>query len=268
MKDSPTRGPGRSRGLVVYVHGYLDDAGVWGAALRRIRDGELSGWRHIAPSIDGGSAALRSDDRGAVLEILRDQVLDVVRREGGAGPVVLVGHSMGGQVVELAAAECPDLVDGLVLVVPAPLGGTALGEQQMSFLMSRTGLRDAEAIAAGKLRLAVSLERDALDALVAATLATPPERARATLRAWTSGHPLGDGPSSFPGPVLLVTTNDTFFTAERLEREVEARFASVRTVHVPEAGHWPQLEAPDVVVAALTGFVAREVAASGRTADV
>ena len=36
---------------------------------------------------------------------------------------VIIGQSMGAQIAELVAAANPDLVSGLVLVTPVPLGG-------------------------------------------------------------------------------------------------------------------------------------------------
>lgn len=50
---------------------------------------------------------------------LADDVLDVLR-ELGLGRYVLVGHSMGGKVAQLAASRRPDGLAGLVLVAPAP----------------------------------------------------------------------------------------------------------------------------------------------------
>lgn len=50
---------------------------------------------------------------------LADDVLDVVR-ELGVGRYVLVGHSMGGKVAQLAASRRPDGLAGLVLIAPAP----------------------------------------------------------------------------------------------------------------------------------------------------
>jgi pimeloyl-ACP methyl ester carboxylesterase len=50
---------------------------------------------------------------------LADDVLDVVR-ELGIGRYVLVGHSMGGKVAQLAASRNPEGLAGVVLVAPAP----------------------------------------------------------------------------------------------------------------------------------------------------
>jgi pimeloyl-ACP methyl ester carboxylesterase len=50
---------------------------------------------------------------------LADDVIDVVR-ELGIGRYVLVGHSMGGKVAQLAASRNPEGLAGVVLIAPAP----------------------------------------------------------------------------------------------------------------------------------------------------
>ena len=53
------------------------------------------------------------------IDQLADDVIDVVR-ELGIGRYVLVGHSMGGKVAQLAASRNPEGLAGVVLVAPAP----------------------------------------------------------------------------------------------------------------------------------------------------
>lgn len=52
---------------------------------------------------------------------LASQVDDLIAviRETGNPPCILVGHSLGGVLVQLAALRCPELVAGMVLVDPA-----------------------------------------------------------------------------------------------------------------------------------------------------
>ena len=50
---------------------------------------------------------------------LADDVLDVIRALG-IGRYVLVGHSMGGKVAQLAASRKPEGLAGVVLIAPAP----------------------------------------------------------------------------------------------------------------------------------------------------
>jgi pimeloyl-ACP methyl ester carboxylesterase len=61
------------------------------------------------------------------IDQLAYDVLDVVR-ELGLGHFVLVGHSMGGKVAQLAASRNPDGLAGVVLIAAAPPRSTVDGD--------------------------------------------------------------------------------------------------------------------------------------------
>lgn len=67
-----------------------------------------------------------ADDLGALLDTL------------GAGPFVLVGHSAGGPIVRLAAADRPDRIAGLVLVDPADEASDVLFSRAFRFAEQAT----------------------------------------------------------------------------------------------------------------------------------
>ena len=102
-------------------------------------------------------------------------------------------------------------------------------------------------------------DAEAQDILAECTLSTGVRFAREQLRAWTGGHPAGQDAACVAAPVLMVTTDDQFFTAAGLAQEAR-RFATCELAHVPGAGHWPQLEQPQRLSAALSKFLAGIVA--------
>jgi len=101
------------RALVLFVHG---SPGSWTAAKdlfaeRKLRRGirlmslDRLGW--------GGSAA------GGVepsLQVQAEAVAACIRSASPRGPVVLVGHSLGGPVIVRTAMDFPSLVQGLVIL--------------------------------------------------------------------------------------------------------------------------------------------------------
>lgn len=82
----------------------------WGARAAAYAPGLPDGWEALQPP------AFRL--AGAGLDAYTRWLTDAVARRG---PCVLAGHSMGGALAILLAAERPDLVERLVLISPAGL---------------------------------------------------------------------------------------------------------------------------------------------------
>jgi pimeloyl-ACP methyl ester carboxylesterase len=244
---------------LVLVHGYLDGPAVW----QRLLD-QLDGHSRTATRIrltPIGDPSLSSTE---LLDAYAHQVRAECAAFAGSQPIVLVGHSMGGAVAELAASKGIQALTGLVLITPSPLRGVPLPTEVMRHFATRAALTDRDEIRAGKRALAVNLDPAAQDILATATLETGEAFALEQLRAWTGGHPQGLAPSRVDVPVQLVTTDDTFFTAELLRREA-ARLGDVTHCHVAAAGHWPQLEQPTLLAAVIESFLARVTPATSRS---
>jgi len=255
-------------GTVVFIHGFQDTAALWNGVKTRLRTRR---WRLNAVNLRLAELFELADPdrRGAILEGYRDQVLCVLERidPTASRPVVVVGHSMGSQVGELIAAACPDTVVGLAMIAPIPLGGYALTPAQATQFDRTAHDRNADSAARGRRALLSNDSRQVMRALVHATLATPTVTAEQQLRAWTTGHPLGDYPSVVAAPVLLAGgSDDTFSSPGLIRNAVAPRFADVRAHQVPDAGHWPHVEQPAVVAQILSCFLSRLTARSAQPA--
>ncbi len=112
---SPSEPP---RGTVVIVHGLGEHGG-------RYRDlaHELTGFGWEVHAADQRGHGRTSGPRGVIptAEAIRDDVIESLgfARGMNRGPVVLLGHSMGGAFAAWAAAHAPDAADALVLSSPA-----------------------------------------------------------------------------------------------------------------------------------------------------
>jgi pimeloyl-ACP methyl ester carboxylesterase len=101
----------------ILVHGFLDSGEIWRPVMN-ILGIPAAGW--ITPDLPG-MGELTNTERPFILHGYSDVVTASIDRVGGA--VVLVGHSMGAQIVELAALRRPQSVLGLLLLSPVPLAG-------------------------------------------------------------------------------------------------------------------------------------------------
>jgi pimeloyl-ACP methyl ester carboxylesterase len=239
-------------GTVVFAHGFRDSAQGWVPVGREL---VTSGWRVLAVQRKAAPAWLA--DSGQLLEIYADQVVDVVEAAISAGErVVVAGQSMGGAVAELAALRLGSRVDRLVLITPAPLGGAPLPSEVLTTFEAAAQVTDPDAVGTGKLTMCVNTSDETKRRLIMSTPEEKPEAILQSLSSWVGGHEQGRRSSSVTAPTLLVTTDDQFFTADMLRRQVAQRFKQIRIEAVHGAGHYPHLERPVELAGLITQFLA------------
>src|SRR6202046_4873773 len=104
-------GPGSPPIWAVNIHGYFAGGGIYWRESARLA--EQLGWRVINPSLPGfgGSDPLEWQD--VSIENLANQVMAIVHKVD-AGPVILMGHSMGGGVAVQFAHDHPRRTLGLI----------------------------------------------------------------------------------------------------------------------------------------------------------
>lgn len=129
---------GEAQGTVLLVHGLGEHVGRYADAARRLNrvDWHVTGYDQRGHGLSAGA-------RGAIARedsLLRDlsRVIDVVRGERG-GPLILLGHSLGGLIAARFAAEGLQAqpatwhraVDGLALSSPALDTGMSGGQRAL-----------------------------------------------------------------------------------------------------------------------------------------
>jgi pimeloyl-ACP methyl ester carboxylesterase len=235
---------------LVFIHGFLDEGSFWSDVIGNTHSASPS--RTIAPDLLGmGSQRDSSSDHG--LPALRDFVLQTIA--GLEDPLVLVGHSMGAQIAELAATALPDKVAGLVLISPVPLGGLPLPDDLASAMRKLGG--DGEAQRQMRSQLAVAASPAKLAAMVAAGLKVRPDVVGQLLDAWSQGLPAGREPTQYSGPVLIIGgAEDGFTTPELLRTAIAPRFPQAELEFVDRAGHWPHMEQPIEIASRIDRFLA------------
>ena len=183
-----------------------------------------------------------------------------------AGPVVLVGHSMGGMVAQELAALAPDRLAGLVLASTSPAFGKPGGDWQQAFLQDRFAPLDAGLGMAGlaaQLVPAMVAPGTALPLLAAAQalMAAVPE---ATYRSAVTALLSFDRRAHLPAIAVptLVTTGEHDRTAPpEVSRRMAERIPGASCSTVPGAGHLLNLEQPQAFNAALLAHLPRCAAA-------
>jgi pimeloyl-ACP methyl ester carboxylesterase len=246
----------------VLLHGWLDHCGSFDALAPR-----LPGWTVAYDQRGHGQSAwVGPGGFYHFVEYLAD--LDgVIGSLGVAGPVRLVGHSMGAAVALYYAAVRPErvahvtLLDGLPLAtyareVPERLAGWLddLGKDRR-----RRTVGSVDEARARLLRNNPNLSAEAVEAL-AGPLSPDPEQGGALAWTW---DPLLRARSPLPvsedvtqellgrvrAKVLLLRAENGILPDERAVRDRFARIASLQIETIAGSGHHLHLEQPDEVAA-------------------
>lgn len=185
----------------------------------------------LVPDLPGFGASPRPDEPLDIEDHAR-VVVDLVRREGWAVPPVLVGHSMGAQVVTEVAAQAPGLAAGVVLIGPVAEPGKRSVLRQGWRLLRDTRHETARA-----------------NWLVMTDyLRTGPRWYTATLPHMLD-YPLEDRIADVHEPVLLVRgEHDPIAPPEYLER-LAGRARHARVDQVPGEGHVVMMRRPRAAAA-------------------
>lgn len=228
------------------------------------------GWHAVALDHRGHGASAKPDDVAAYsFEILADDALGLLDALGWASAVVL-GHSMGGMVVQVLVTKAPERVAALVLMDTAhgPLdgvGGPEVGEAMGAFVLAN-GMEALLASQAGgspldtpaHLRVLATREgyREFNDRKL---LAASPHMVAAIIQQIVSVDPDLDRLDDLRGvkvpALVLVGDQDAPFLgpSQRMADAIDG----AELVVLPDAGHSPQFEAPDAWWTALSSWLAR-----------
>lgn len=176
------------------------------------------------------------------------------------GPAVLVGNSMGAGAATWAAAEQPAAVAGLVLIGPfvrqVPVSWPARAALRLALLRPW----GPSAWLSYHRRLYPSsrpADLAAHQAAIRASLARPGGWGAFVATTRTSHAPVEARLAEVKAPVLVVMGEaDADFPDPAAEAALVAARLSGRVVLVPQAGHYPQAERPDLVGPAVVEFLA------------
>ena len=120
---------------LVFLHGIGGAARAWRGQI------EAFGDRYRAMAWDmpgyGGSAPLPSVSIATLADALQDFLQEV-----GATKPILVGHSIGGMIVQQWLTKHPDVAAAVVLAQTSPAFGKADGDWQKEFIGARLGPLD------------------------------------------------------------------------------------------------------------------------------
>src|SRR5271168_3071987 len=172
---------------VIFVHGFLDAGEVWRPVLNIIGTA-ANGWS--APDLPG-MGELWDAEGPFSLHRNADVITAMIDRMSGG--VVLIGQSMGTQIVELAARNRPRSVAGLLLFSPIPLAGAHAPAEIAGALAASGGNVEAQRELRRQL-MAPGSKTDLLEWLTGLGRNVKRSTTEQLVSAWNEGVAEGSGP--------------------------------------------------------------------------
>jgi len=245
---------------LVFLHGIGGAARAWRGQLEFFRDR----YRAIAWDMPGygGSAALPTVSIAALADALQDFLQQV-----GATKSILVGHSIGGMIVQQLLAKNPRIAAAVVLAQTSPAFGKPDGDWQKSFLAARLGPLDrGETLVSLAPTLVKELVGDDPDVtgmeLARDCMASVPEATyRATMLA-LMGFDLRNALKNIAVPTLVLSGSRDNNAPAPMMAKMATYIPSATYVELEGAGHLVNLERPETFNAALDGFLKTNIAAT------
>ena len=233
---------------LLFIHGFLDDATVWDGVVASLA-GTVATVRYDLPGF-GTRIGSVADPQTLSLESLATEAGDILYHLDA--PVILVGQSLGAQVAELLAAERPDRVRALVLLTPAPLGGTHLPDEALAPFRALGGQIDAQRRL--RAQLSPNLSDHQLGQLARIGGSVEREVTAHYVDLWNRGVTDAPATSAFNGPVLIIRGAADGFVTEQLIDTVSARFVDARVKVIDRGGHWLHVAHPEAVASMIQEF--------------
>lgn len=264
---------------LVWTHGWGLDATIWAPLTDRLSDHPTLMWDlpGLGRSRSGGSGSVGPKAFAADLDRLLDDT---------PGPLVLIGHSIGGMTLQSWLSRSPERerVAGLVLLNTTPrmplrtmVFSTLLRALErpllrpmmrltillrpIAWLMAWQGYLSGTTHLANRLGFGRRAGRGALDYVSRLTTRNDPAvQARGNLAMfdWDSE----DAAAGWSKPLLVIGGTDDLVTRSQASQALAALAPDSRLVLVPGVGHMGFLEAPEAYADAIRAFVTERAASA------
>jgi 3-oxoadipate enol-lactonase len=249
---------------LVFLHGIGGAARAWRGQLDFFADR----YRAIAWDMPGygGSAPLPAVSIATLANALQDFLQQI-----GAAKPVLVGHSIGGMIVQQILAKTPDIAAAVVLAQTSPAFGKADGDWQKEFIGARLGPLDRGetmvSLAPALVRELVGDDPDVSGMELArdCMAAVPEATYRATMLALL-GFDQRNALENIAVPTLVLSGSRNKNAPAPMMAKMASYIPSATYVEIEGAGHLVNLERPKPFNAALDAFLKAHAAATQVTA--
>ena len=249
-KSAATRTIGQGAHPVMVLHGWLGSSGAWESVIPHL-DGFR--FRYAFPDFRGYGARRSESGEHTLAEAAADVL--AVADNLGWDRFSIVGHSMGGTVMQRVLANAPDRVRALLGISPVPAGGVAFDDETRAVF---SGAADDPDLRRAIIDLTTGnrLTGTWLDAMTRHSVENSDRRAFADyLLAWagTDFHREIEGN---PVPIkIIVGEHDPALGATTMRATFERWYPACDLEVLAGVGHYAMDEAPVALATAMETFL-------------
>ena len=221
---------------LVLVHGWMVSGSVFDPIVDALTG---AGYQLIIPDQRGtGESAQPMFESYSLDHYTRDlvELVDVA----GLREVSLLGHSMGGQIAQLAAIALGERVQTMVLMCPVPAAGVPLPDELRTLFRTCGNKPDAKKQILGM--ACKQLDEAGLEHIMTSSATCSAIAISESFESWTAGGFADKLGQIKAGKTYVIGTDDPFLPPEVLTKAVVEPIANAEFVHIPGPGHYPQVE--------------------------
>lgn len=243
-------GKGRT---VLFVHGFPLSRAIWQPQIEALAPSH----RVLAPDLRGHGESSATAGVYTMDVFAGDLQTLIVERQ--CGPVVLVGHSMGGYISFAFYRKFPQSVRGLILFCTRATADSEEGKSVREHLAQRAEREGPVAVAdqmlPKMLAASASVRPDLLEQIRQIILATSVNCLAGSLRGMAARASALELLPQITVPSLVVAGENDFIIPAAESAAMANAIPNARLVMIPQAGHLASLENPTAVNAALREFL-------------
>lgn len=229
---------------LVLVHGWMVSGAVYDSLVSKLS----KDYRVIVPDFCGtGNSSQES--RATLAEYVDD--LRAVLDDAGAGTVLMVGNSMGGQIAQLFAAKYPERVARLALLCTVPTSGMELPPDAHGLFFNSGKNRDLQSTILGL--ACTNLPDEERERMLDDSGKIPVSCIQQAYTAWTGGDASANL-GAITARTLVVGTDDPFLPHDFLKAAVVDQIPNAEFAYLAGCGHYPQNESPQKTAELLEAF--------------
>ncbi|MGA5821985.1 alpha/beta fold hydrolase [Kitasatospora sp. NPDC094028] len=238
---------------VLVVHGWFADRAAYD---RLLPDLDLDAFSYAFVDLRGYGEARDLPGRHTTAEAGADLVATADAL--GWDRFSLIGHSMGGCIIQRALAAAPERVRRLIGIAPVPASGIPFPPEQWELFASAGDLPESRSAIIDFTTSGVHPR-----AWVRRMTEQSVERSDAkAFRAWLDSWALEDFHQEIAGrtlPVRVFTCElDQALTPELIQQTWLRHYPRATEVHLPSTGHYPMEETPLQLISAIEEFLGED----------